>query len=239
MRSLTFFQTFGCVALLLAAPYALCRVVPSPSDCTPTEHWVSPHTKVQRGRAVNVSGHCRTNPAGYGFWRPLLRDARPDGWPHAKERSKPWKTDEIEKIVDALSVLPDQIMLKTIKGIHRMDKSVVPDNPASWGNGYIALYDSAFVNTAELKLSRMLAHELAHELFDRHLSGEDRKDYGYRLQRECCYVEPDGKISPDEDFANNIEYFLFDSKTLERMTPHAARWIKKRFGDNFKLRARR
>ena len=55
------------------------------------------------------------------------------------------------------------------------------------------------------------------------------------IQRKDGYVEEDGKISPDEDFANNVEYFLLESEKLKMITPHAYTWISKHFGANFKL----
>jgi hypothetical protein len=55
------------------------------------------------------------------------------------------------------------------------------------------------------------------------------------IQRKDGYVAEDGRISPDEDFANNVEYFLYDPETLKTTTPHAYTWISKHFGANFKL----
>ena len=49
------------------------------------------------------------------------------------------------------------------------------------------------------------------------------------------FVEKDGTESPEEDFANNVEYFLFDRKTLIKKTPTAEDWIHRKFGDKFKL----
>lgn len=56
-----------------------------------------------------------------------------------------------------------------------------------------------------------------------------------RISRGTNFVKPDGKISPAEDFANNVEYFLYDPKKLKDVTPHAYTWIKNHFGDSFKL----
>ncbi len=235
---------------LLFATVAFSRVVPSPSDCTSSEHWVAPHTKQRKAGPVFYSGHCAQNPSGYSFWRPMLRDVRPKGWPHAKEKTKLWKTGEIEDVVDALALLPDELKLKHVKGICRMDRSVFDGNAGSFGDGYIILYESAFSDGDIRRLSRLLAHELAHEYFQ-NLPDSVRqeyeaatkwvryKDHGkvrYIFSRTCCYVDQDGKISPDEDFANNIEYFLFDNSTLKEFTETAHTWIRKRFDDSFKLR---
>ena len=50
------------------------------------------------------------------------------------------------------------------------------------------------------------------------------------------FVEEDGFTSPTEDFANNLEYFLFDRNILTKTTPSADAWIVKHFGAGFKLR---
>jgi hypothetical protein len=61
---------------------------------------------------------------------------------------------------------------------------------------------------------------------------------GYQLipNRDTdAYVEDDGMESMTEDFSNNVEYYLFDPQTLERKTPKVYEWLKKKFGDNFKI----
>ena len=50
------------------------------------------------------------------------------------------------------------------------------------------------------------------------------------------YVEEDGTEGPNEDFSNNIEYFLFNPKNLHERTPKVYDWIRKRYGEEFKLR---
>lgn len=62
----------------------------------------------------------------------------------------------------------------------------------------------------------------------------DRK--AYWVGRESGYVEEDGKSSREEDFANNIEHFLYDSDKLKKITPSAYDWIKKHYGEQFKLK---
>jgi hypothetical protein len=56
--------------------------------------------------------------------------------------------------------------------------------------------------------------------------------------RKTGYVEKDGEYSPTEDFANNIEYYLFEPETLRAKTPTAYEWIKKTYGDKLKLKGR-
>jgi len=41
------------------------------------------------------------------------------------------------------------------------------------------------------------------------------------------FVEDDGKEGPNEDFANNIEYFLFRSQSLKMKAPKVYDWIRR------------
>ena len=47
------------------------------------------------------------------------------------------------------------------------------------------------------------------------------------------FVEDDGKEGPNEDFAKNIEHFLFSPQSLKKQTPKVYDWIRKRYGDKF------
>ena len=49
------------------------------------------------------------------------------------------------------------------------------------------------------------------------------------------YVEDDGKEGPDEDFSNNIEYYLFKPDQLRSKSPKVYEWIRKRYGDSFRI----
>ena len=40
------------------------------------------------------------------------------------------------------------------------------------------------------------------------------------------FTELDGSSSPSEDFANNLEYYLFDKKILEKKNPKIHQWMK-------------
>lgn len=48
------------------------------------------------------------------------------------------------------------------------------------------------------------------------------------------FVEEDGTEGPNEDFSNNIEYYLFNPKTLHEKTPKVYDWIRKRYGEKFR-----
>jgi hypothetical protein len=111
----------------------------------------------------------------------------------------------------------------------------------------IALYDRAF--QTDQNIARVLAHEFSHKLY-RRLSIDDARSYNsagdwllLRTPRGDLifapdrdgYVEDDGREGPDEDFCNNLEYFLFNPHQLKTKTPKVYDWIRKKFGDKFKL----
>jgi hypothetical protein len=62
--------------------------------------------------------------------------------------------------------------------------------------------------------------------------GQGLKDPDFFPNRDG-FVEEDGKNSVDEDFANNIQYFLFNQSALKSKTPKVFDWISKRYGDKF------
>ena len=47
------------------------------------------------------------------------------------------------------------------------------------------------------------------------------------------FVSDDGRDSPDEDFANNVEFFLFRPEKLKKTSPGVYDWLKKNYGDVF------
>ena len=99
-------------------------------------------------------------------------------------------------------------------------------------------------------LARILAHELAHIIY---LGFSDSKRSSYEKDADWIrldvgdgktiaiptstrtFVEQDGEMSPDEDFANNIEFFLFEPETLKKKSNAIYLWIQKSFGPDFKL----
>ncbi|KYG61743.1 hypothetical protein AZI85_05825 [Bdellovibrio bacteriovorus] len=197
-------------------------------------------------RPAFIKGHCRKNPEGYTTWLPKIQDNLPSNWPHKNESSRTWSTEEKEKVLEAMATIPPELWSPKITGIHRAKRSKDHPNPATSADGIIVVYDSAFER--ERNLARIFTHELAHQKYY-DMTLEQRESYWYPMNwlpinspknifisRSEGFVQDDGRESPEEDFANNVEYFLFDPKKLEKTTPHATKWIKKYFGDKFKIR---
>jgi hypothetical protein len=227
-------------------------------NCLTGQHWVKAYHRRAYHRTdgtyvseANVTAHCQKNPRGYDFWKSLLLNGKPNGWPHDEEKTKAWTQEEVEKMLEALGDLPEELRIAFLRGIYRMDKSVVIGNPSSAAPGVISVYDEAF--SSKRNLAEVLAHELGHQVYYS-LTKKERLDYGsvtnwtevekkdgstVRASRECCYVRDNNKISPEEDFAGNVQYYLFHSNKLKEITPHAFRWITERFGDSFKMRGQK
>lgn len=221
-----------------------------PSDCEPGEHWVADHSKA----AGSWTSFCRANrsgtsiPKSHKFWGPKFQSGEPKEWPIKEERIKNWKSREVIDVLSVLDQIPQVLWDTGIRGIHRMSRSQSHPNPATTVDGSIVLYDPAFQD--EQYLAKILTHELAHEKYGL-FSRSERADYaraaGWRVKRtkkgdtfnapKCCFVQPDGVTSPDEDFANNLEYYLFDPKSLKKTNPGAYKWIEKKFGRNFRFGA--
>ena len=254
-----FFQKFFLLIVILSADHASGEISRStPKKCSPNEHWVRTHVRRAyiRSDGTHVSsskviGHCRENSAVYSIWRNRIRNGVPVNWERKGESGANWSDDEIEAFLEALAVIPDQLTKAQVINVYRARKSTDHPNPASSSDGIIVFYNSAFDRPTNL--SRVLAHELAHQKY-RDLNDEERKNYWTAtnwfnlsqddkhpayIRRKDGYVEADGKISPEEDFANNVEYFLFDKEKLHRASANASDWINKHFGDTFILEGRR
>ncbi|MCM2282421.1 MAG: hypothetical protein NDI61_11320 [Bdellovibrionaceae bacterium] len=191
-------------------------------------------------KSTNVKASCRRRSKSYDFWNHRFSDGRPDGWPHRGEKSVAWTEEEKERFYEAMASLPDLFQIESMRTIYRMKQSWYPPNPATHANGILVLYDAAF--STKGNLARYLAHELSHEIF-RSLpdGGESYADgNGWRVEREgdkfvwsgrkSGYVDEDGANSRSEDFANNIEFYLFEPEKLRKTTPEAFKWIQKQYG---------
>ncbi len=141
--------------------------------CGSNKHWVDSHFRRSytrydgtRVKATQVEGHCRKNPRGYEKWHQKLSNKRPKIWGYTKEKSKKWTIEEVHRLYEAISVLPDQIFDIDDIRIHRMFRSQNGLNPATTSppEKVVTLYDLAFVH--EDSLAQILSHELSHVLYE-------------------------------------------------------------------------
>jgi hypothetical protein len=241
---LVFFEIIGATAALA-------------QNCPGNAHWVRAYHRHAYYRAsgvfvsaANVVAHCQQNSTAYDYLKSRINNGRPPNWPNKSENSVSWPPEEIERVVEALSELPQDLWLSGLKGVYRMDKSKDFSNPASNTDGNIALYDEAFAPKRDRPLARIIAHEIAHKAYE-DLSDEDKNAYRFatnwfnmgsdlrpdwRNRRTGSeFIRPEGKMNPEEAFAEDVEAYLFDRSLLKRRVPYADMWIKNHFGDKFKI----
>ena len=187
-----------------------------------------------------------------------MKDGLPPDWPHKNEKGKAWAEEEKNLLIEALEAAPQGILPKKLIGIYRAEKSRQFPNPATSGvatdgtlEGFVVIYDSAFEKNQNL--ARIVIHEMSHQIYVE-LSDDDQGSYhtvtNWFVEKDpkteqtkglaarlTGFVLDDGRDSPGEDFANNVEFFLFEPKKLQEVTPHAHRWISEHFGDKFRLEA--
>lgn len=217
------------------------------------EHRRSGYTKSDGTivRPTTVKSHCKSLTKVVEYLEQRFKKGVPSAWPHKKELGESWTEEEKERLRDALEETPVSLLSGAVEGIYRLKKSKDYPNPASSADGIIVLYDTAFQSSRNL--GEIVTHELSHQNY-LDLSEKDRQDYrratGWHLElkpdrnfywegRKVGYIEDDGSFSPEEDYANNLEHFLFGPDRLNKVTPEAYLWIKKRFGENFKLKERK
>ena len=63
------------------------------------------------------------------------------------------------------------------------------------------------------------------------------KNKRYETDRTRLVVASDSLDSPEEEFANSIEYFFFEPETLNSRTPTAYRWLLAQFGSKLRLKS--
>lgn len=198
-----------------------------------TDYYRSDGTHIS---AANVDSSCRE----YRIQKPLIINFsknRPADWPHKNEKFKHWTEREKAEISKILNNLP--AILTQIGKLHlyRASKSESVDNPATnapFAN-IITIYDSINGHNK----NRVLAHELAHILYNNlspeelnsyHSIAEWKKDRGTFTTKRISFTQPDGIINPEEDFANNVESFIFN-KTEFGESKTIPQWLKKLFGE--------
>lgn len=225
--------------------------------CESGRHWVKEHFRKAyvKGdgtlvKASMVTAHCRTSGVDHDYWAQIIKNGIPENWPHKTEVVRPWNVEDTERVFEAIQEIPDALKTKKISGIYRLKRSKFFPNPATFSRGTIVLYDSAFLGTTkDRSLARFLAHEFAHQIY-LNLTDQERNHYNLTtnwvsaknfktgqmqsFSRTDGFVRNDGRESPEEDFANNLEFYLFEPMVLKSKTPHAFRWIQEHFGDNFR-----
>ncbi len=198
--------------------------------------------------ATTVKTYCKNKSKAYEYLVNRFQSGTPPTWPNKSERPKNWTVSEKERVIDAFEELPIELFNQNLKGIFRMIRSKDFPNPASNVDGAIVIYDSGF--DSGRNLSRIIAHELAHQIYLA-LSDSAKQDYrrktgwivraekgDYYWERTGEMVTEDSKISREEDFANNVDHYLFDFDRLKKATPRAAQWIENHFGKAFRLKGK-
>jgi hypothetical protein len=246
------FKFFAMVLSIGANGLSAATAIGSEQSCPQGKHFVRTHSRAAyvradgtRVSAAYVKATCRVRTKVEEKWSPRLYASFPASHSHPQEKAKAWSEGEKQRLFEAFSDFPEVLLNSKVDGFVRAARSVVPKNPATWDDGYIVLYDEAF--GAKQNLARIVAHEMAHQLFS-DFSEENRDEYRWAANwfakskkrkdffgRSDGYVQDDGRVSPDEDFANNVEYLLFDEATLLKKTPQAHRWLKSHFGDKLKI----
>jgi hypothetical protein len=171
------------------------------------------------------------------FWKNKIKTGRPKDWSMPNEKTKLWTNLEKEKLSKVLSIIPVEFEKLSIQGFYRMEKSVQIINPATVAeDGSVVLYDYAFEHPSFV-LDRIIIHELAHVLYlsfsrTKILSYQEALGWRFRdmvYSRKGKFLKSDAQDSPEEDFAVNLEYFLFDNEMIKKSLPEAYAWIKKNF----------
>ena len=186
---------------------------------------------------VKVSSYCKHYRSD-GPLQTKFHQRMPKTWPKKNERFKKCLKKNQGKIEKALSELPEILTNIGRLKIYCANRSVYPSNLASVASKekIIVFYDLVFSKGWK----QVLAHELAHILYDRLSKKEKKELYKVSLWKESegkfsikrkRFSEPDGSNDIDEDFANNIEHYLFENKTFKKSFPKINEWIKKIMGD--------
>lgn len=178
------------------------------------------------------------------YWSNKIKEGRPVHWDYKSEKSKNWSTSEVNTLKKILALLPKEFKGIVFDGFYRMEKSIQIINPATASAGKaIALYDHAFQHPA-FKIDRVVAHELAHIIY-LNFSPKQMEDYwrasewlmgGTEFQRKRVFLKMEAKESPEEDFATNIEYFLYEKENIQTELPKVYKWIIDKYANNLKLK---
>ena len=169
-----------------------------------------------------VSSYCR-NYINDGPLKEQYLTKMPSGWPHRKEKFKKCSQQKQKLISNILSTIPKVLTSVGKLQIYCGNQSETPNNPATSSPmaRIIVLYNSSFKQNTR----RIMIHELAHLLWAR-LSDKEKNSYqnagnwslvqGIYIYNRTAFSEPDGKIGPEEDFANNVEHYFSNTKKFKK-----------------------
>lgn len=154
------------------------------------------------------------------------------------------KGDELQTIKNILSRMPRNFTPQNLKAIVRasVGVDVTSSSLASSSDEYLILFPKAFLRPSELP--RGVAHELSHFLIENEWRGlfqKYKQASGWNSikaggkYRDGDFVDFDGKFSPEEDLANNVEFYLFEPGTLKSKSPKLFDWIKTTLGATLQL----
>ncbi len=157
---------------------------------------------------------------------------------------KNFNKQDLSDVRRALSRLPNSFNPSKLKGIVKGTKPVdftALITEATSTDEFVVLYPRAFNNPKIL--DRVIAHEVVHVLVQEEWKGlfeSYKKDVGWNTNkgyedRKGEFIEADSKMSADEDFANNIEYYLFEPNKLKSKSSQIHNWIQKKMGNKLKL----
>jgi len=196
-------------------------------ECPPNYYKVSAHQRnayLRRdGTKVSASAveeHCRPKRV-LAPPKLVFKSQKPMGWPEADEKFKDWTQEEKLSISRALKTLPKNLSHFGELNLYR--STLGSENPAvsNSENRIIVFYDS--FKSHDLK--SVLTHELAHFYWDS-LNSRVKQDYleaadwklnsdkqSISLKREVIHLR-DSYLGPHEDFANTVELYIADPKSL-------------------------
>lgn len=156
--------------------------------------------------------------------------------------------EEKDRVERVLSQLPNSWRPKALKSIVKGSKPAditSMTSPAISSDEYVILFPRAF-DLSQEDLERVVSHEVSHLLISNEWSSllskykqavewpSSSTDKGQLAIRPGQFVDADGKFSPEEDMANNIEYFIFEPSTLKSKCPKIFAWLQKTMGKDLK-----
>ena len=187
--------------------------------------------------AANVKESCRP----YTFLKPLkvtLKNEMPLNWPNKTEKFKRWTAKEKKELKLILNSLPNVLTQIGELKIFRASQSKWPENGATTAaeENIITLYDKA----ESYGLKKVLAHELSHILW-KNLDRSNKEKYfsdadwvlntkGEVINQRAVISEEDGRLSPEEDFANNVEHLITNKNYKQKISPAIENCLKNILG---------